>query len=488
VVGAALGGVLLLLVLSGVGIWLARQRGYCGGDLAKRRVGEGGKALDGDDEAASHVAKKRQTREVSMDLVSPAAPLAAAAIHAHAAAAANENAAAQAATHTAAASATHARKAPSAQNLAARKAAAVAAANQKVNPGAEINAKVAPTLVPAAPVLVADDEAAAAAQAPTPAASAELTEEGAKAARKATSAQKLAARKAAAVATANRKANPETGKGDLDRGGWGDNVAAPLGYSRHAESVADKQRSNSSSSSSSDRSGRSSACGGVRSGGASAQKPRAPSPQVVTPGRGTAAGAAAGEKVLGHGKLGRHGGMKPAPIGSSTTAVQWLGFGYIQSDCGTVLAMNFESDHAPLPVRAMALDTDGVPVKGMLWRMNPDGSLQNKATGLVLQISYHKSARKVLVCCDHHVPGDGSQQWYATADREIFCGANHYMLTIRNGSMKDRGEVWCNNKKFWQGVTKAQRWTFVPYAGQPKMPTYKIHEKHRAILEGATVF
>jgi hypothetical protein len=149
--------------------------------------------------------------------------------------------------------------------------------------------------------------------------------------------------------------------------------------------------------------------------------------------------------------------------------------------------MNFESDHAPLPVRAMTLDADGVPVKGMLWRMNPDGSLQNKATGLVLQITNHKASRKVLVCCDHYTPGDASQRWYATADREIFSGANNYMLTIRNGSTKDRGEVWCNNKKFWQGITKAQRWTFVPYTGQPKMPTYKIHEKHRAILEGATV-
>ena len=186
---------------------------------------------------------------------------------------------------------------------------------------------------------------------------------------------------------------------------------------------------------------------------------------------------------------------KPVPTSIlGLKVVQWQGFGYLQSDCGTVLAMNFESDRAPLPVRSMKLSDDGIPVKGMLWRMNADGSLQNKATGLVLQIRSHRTSRKVEVVCDKYTPGDPAQRWYATEDREVYNGAVHgsktderYMLTIRNGSTKDRGEVWCNNRKFWQGVTKAQRWTFVPYAGSPKMPAYKINEKHRAILEGAPV-
>jgi hypothetical protein len=74
VVGAALGGALLLLVLSGVGIWLARQRGYCGGDPAKRRVGKGVKPLDGDDEAVIHLAKKRRTRRASLETAQVALP------------------------------------------------------------------------------------------------------------------------------------------------------------------------------------------------------------------------------------------------------------------------------------------------------------------------------------------------------------------------------------------------------------------------------
>ena len=58
------------------------------------------------------------------------------------------------------------------------------------------------------------------------------------------------------------------------------------------------------------------------------------------------------------------------------------GCGMLQSGLGTYLAMNFEAPAAPLPVRAMTLD-DGVPVKGMLWKIQEDGTILNRATGLV---------------------------------------------------------------------------------------------------------
>ena len=48
-----------------------------------------------------------------------------------------------------------------------------------------------------------------------------------------------------------------------------------------------------------------------------------------------------------------------------------------------------------LQVRAMKLGKDGIPVKGMLWKLQPDGALINRATGLVLQIKDKKTERKV---------------------------------------------------------------------------------------------
>jgi hypothetical protein len=51
--------------------------------------------------------------------------------------------------------------------------------------------------------------------------------------------------------------------------------------------------------------------------------------------------------------------------------------------------------------------------------------------------------------------------WFPNADRQIISGANGMMLTVRNGSTQTRGEVWCNKRSALQGVTKAQRWSFV---------------------------
>jgi hypothetical protein len=138
-----------------------------------------------------------------------------------------------------------------------------------------------------------------------PAASMELTEEGATPTNKARSAQKLAARKAAAVAAADREVHPEKGGGGvvLDGADTAPAVAAS-GGSRLADRVADQQRSSS---------GRSPARGGVgvRSGGVSPPQPRVP-----TAGRGAAAAggkgagrgaAAAGGKGAGRGKSGGQG-------------------------------------------------------------------------------------------------------------------------------------------------------------------------------------
>ena len=115
-------------------------------------------------------------------------------------------------------------------------------------------------------------------------------------------------------------------------------------------------------------------------------------------------------------------------------------------------------------------------------------ALQNKATGLVLQIGGQSEARKVLVVCDAFAPGVKSQIWRPNADRQIISEVNGMMLTIRNGSTKTRGEVWCNRRNVLQGVTKAQKWSFVRYDGEPKNPSYPINEKHRHLLAaGVTV-
>ena len=71
----------------------------------------------------------------------------------------------------------------------------------------------------------------------------------------------------------------------------------------------------------------------------------------------------------------------------------------------------------------MHLDGDGVPAKGMLWRLNADGSLQNKATGMLLGTEGGRVDRKVPVVCDVRLargPGDPDlQAWTLTSHREV---------------------------------------------------------------------
>jgi hypothetical protein len=169
------------------------------------------------------------------------------------------------------------------------------------------------------------------------------------------------------------------------------------------------------------------------------------------------------------------------------TAKEWHGYSLLQSALGTYLAMNFEGDAEVLPARAMELDPDGVPVTGMLWKLNDDGSLENKATGLVLQIKDKSADRKVAVLCDRKVAkgkGLNAQRWTMSPDHELINQGNGYLLTIRNGSKANRAEVWCNFKWPLRGPSEAQRWYFRRYEGEPKAPLYRVHKKWETYITG----
>jgi len=71
---ASLGGaILLFLGLSGLGFWVARNRGYCGGkggDIEKHEAGDesgmGEGAVTGNEAQNHDLAKKRQARRASL--------------------------------------------------------------------------------------------------------------------------------------------------------------------------------------------------------------------------------------------------------------------------------------------------------------------------------------------------------------------------------------------------------------------------------------
>jgi hypothetical protein len=165
------------------------------------------------------------------------------------------------------------------------------------------------------------------------------------------------------------------------------------------------------------------------------------------------------------------------------------GFALLQSGVGTYLAMNFEAPNAPLPVRAMTLDPDGIPVIGMLWQLMPDKTLQNRATGYILEIEGLQTGRKIPVVCGERGAGytrkgvADAAQWSLTADNEIVNRSNGYLLTVRNGSNKTRTEVWCNYKMPLIGTTAAQRWFFRPYEGEPKAPLYPVNPKFEHLFK-----
>mmetsp|Transcript_27072 Transcript_27072/g.49280 ORF Transcript_27072/g.49280 Transcript_27072/m.49280 type:complete len:389 (+) Transcript_27072:1-1167(+) len=159
---------------------------------------------------------------------------------------------------------------------------------------------------------------------------------------------------------------------------------------------------------------------------------------------------------------------------------EWHGYSLLQSKLGTYLAMNFEGSGDMLPVRAMELDPDAIPVIGMLWKLNDDGSIQNKATGLVLQIRDKKHERKEEVLCAQKI-GDGegvkSQRWKLGDNHELINEGDGFLLTIRDGSKASRAQVWCNFKRPLFGATDAQKWYFRRYEGEAKAPLYPVNDK-----------
>ena len=180
---------------------------------------------------------------------------------------------------------------------------------------------------------------------------------------------------------------------------------------------------------------------------------------------------------------------KPKSKNRRVSSTSTHGFALLQSGVGTYLAMNFEAPNAPLPVRAMTLDPDGVPVMGMLWQLMPDRTLQNRATGYILEIEGLKTGRKIPVVCGERTAGytrkgvADAAQWSLTAENELVNRSNGYLLTVRNGSSKTRAEVWCNYKVPLIGTTAAQRWFFRPYEGEPKTPLYPINPKFEHLFK-----
>ena len=180
---------------------------------------------------------------------------------------------------------------------------------------------------------------------------------------------------------------------------------------------------------------------------------------------------------------------KPKSKNRRVSSTSTHGFALLQSGVGTYLAMNFEAPNAPLPVRAMTLDPDGIPVMGMLWQLMPDKTLQNRATGYILEIEGLKTGRKIPVVCGERTEGytrkgvADAALWSLTAENELVNRSNGYLLTVRNGSSKTRAEVWCNYKVPLIGTTAAQRWFFRPYEGEPKTPLYPINPKFEHLFK-----
>jgi len=172
---------------------------------------------------------------------------------------------------------------------------------------------------------------------------------------------------------------------------------------------------------------------------------------------------------------------------------EWHGYSLLQSKLGTYLAMNFEvveGSGDDIPVRAMELDPDDIPVVGMLWKLNDDGSIQNKATDLVLQVKRTKKSWKLEVLCAQKIGGGEPhfifQRWMLTDNHMLIneglrgVGVQHgggSLLTIRGGSKASQAQVWCNFKRPMFEHTDAQKWYFRRYEGEAKAPLYPVNDK-----------
>lgn len=152
--------------------------------------------------------------------------------------------------------------------------------------------------------------------------------------------------------------------------------------------------------------------------------------------------------------------------------------------------MNWEDNdqEGRVPIWSSKIDPDGIPNKGMLWRLNNDGSIQNRATGLVLEMNTTMIGQKLgsrtpcTVVCAPRKTGMKAQQWTHSENKEIINQLNGQLLTVQGGKKKDRAPVWCNFRAPLIGTTQAQRWTFKFYESEPKEPT-NVNEAFRRLLD-----
>jgi len=161
---------------------------------------------------------------------------------------------------------------------------------------------------------------------------------------------------------------------------------------------------------------------------------------------------------------------------SGSTFEQFRGYSLLESKLGgTYLGINLKTDKSKqFSLVSMHLEDDGVPYESMLWNLKPDGSLESKVDGLVLQVT--DDGESTVICGQRKSDRNGvlkaSCKWTYTSKGELVHEASEYLLTIRNGSRENFTEVWCNYRppkvgKFG-GATKAQRWIFNAFNGEFK--------------------
>jgi len=155
---------------------------------------------------------------------------------------------------------------------------------------------------------------------------------------------------------------------------------------------------------------------------------------------------------------------------------QFRGYSLLESKLGgTYLGINLKADKSKqFTLVSMHLEDDGVPYESMLWNLKPDGSLESKVDGLVLQVT--DDGESTAICgqrkCDRNGSLKASCKWTYTSKGELVNEASEYLLTIRNGSRENFTEVWCNYRlpKVGKigGATKAQRWIFSAFNEEAK--------------------
>jgi hypothetical protein len=200
-------------------------------------------------------------------------------------------------------------------------------------------------------------------------------------------------------------------------------------------------------------------------------------------------------------------------------SAQWHGFSLLECASGSgggdglCLAMQFQNYATSLLVRAVKLDPDGVPVKGMLWKLMPDGSIQNKTTGLVLKIAApgHGRLSGAVLCearsfspaAEGHEGGpgdlDAACQWTLTVSGKLVNAATGGLLAVKDPKFADSEVVVIapklSNRRNSRdaissssggGSTGAMQWSFKAYAGEPKNPRYSVNPAFADLLLSAS--